>query len=470
MFIASLCFLSAGDKGDLRIAGISPEANSVSVSRETSITVEFDRPVDINTVDLYAFAVFGRLSGAAYGTFRFAKGNRQVTFTPRRPFSAGELVEIFLSHDIADTAGVPLRSSGYTWSFWAQVGKSGLTFHRAGRLSTGTNVRTYGGLGADLNGDGALDIAVVQEVAADMRVFLNNGDGTFGERVAYPIRRGASPNAGADFNKDGVIDVATCNVGDHTVSVLLGKGDGSFNPQTVYQVGNTPAGIAVLDVDGDGYMDIVVCNAGTSDMSLLINNGDGTFAAERRFFSTPGARFYGLATADMNGDGIPDLVVGAQGSQQVYVLVGHGDGTFTQSSFQRALGQPWVLRTADLNGDGYVDVAVVNHSQNNMAILFGDGEGNLSEPVSYRTGSSPASVSLGDLDGDGSLDVVVSNFGSSTWTVFTNDGTGQLTERLALRATRAGSCAILHDFDGDGDLDITGVDELEDELILWENV
>jgi hypothetical protein len=470
VFITSICFLSAGDKNDLKVVGTKPQANAAAIDRGTSITVDFDRPIDVDTVNPDTFSIFGRLSGAASGTFSFTKGNRQVIFTPRSPFFVGEVVEVALSHDIADAAGVTLRRAGYAWSFWVQSGKSELNFKKAGRLDVGTKVRSYGGVGADLNGDGLPDIAIVNEDAATMSVFLNEGEGAFGKMSEYPMRLGVSPNAVSDFNKDGVIDLATANADDDSVSVLLGIGDGSFDSQVIYPVGKMPEGIAVLDANGDGFMDIVVCNLITADLSLLINNGDGTFAPERRFFSTPGAQFHGLATADMNGDGIPDLVVGAQGSRRIYVLLGRGDGTFTQSSFQNALGEPWVLRTGDLNGDGYVDVAVVSLAQGNLVILFGDGDGNLSEPTSYSLGAGLASVSLGDLDGDGSLDVVTSNFGAGTFTVFTNEGTGRLTPRVILHARGGPSCAILHDFDGDGTLDISAVDELEDEVVLWENM
>jgi hypothetical protein len=453
----------------LQVTGIGPGANSVAASRATSVTAEFDRPIDAKTVDRSTFFVFGRLSGAVDGTFRLDKQDRAVTFTPKRPFTAGELVDVILSHDIADNQGVRLRDEGYAWTFWTPSGPSKLDFQLAGTLFAGPDAESYGGLGADLNGDGALDLAIVNEESHDVKVFLNNGDGSYGDYVSYPIGADASPNAGADFNKDGFIDLATANISDGTVSVLLGNGDGSFQAQAVYPVGERPRGIAVLDVNGDGYVDIVVCNSGSSDLSLLLNNGDGTFAAEKRFFATPGAQFFGLEAADMNGDGIMDLVAGAQGLQGVYVLLGRGDGTFEEGLFQNALAEPWVLRAGDLNGDGHPDVAIASRAQNSLVILFGDGKGNLSEPVSYPTANS-ISVGLGDLDGDGSLDVVVSGLSSTSWIVFTNDGTGQLTERLVLRATAVGSCAILHDFDGDGILDITGIDEVADEVTLWRNV
>jgi len=95
--------------------------------------------------------------------------------------------------------------------------------------------------------------------------------------------------------------------------------------------------------------------------------------------------------------------------------------------------------------------------------------GNLSSPVNYSVGQFPLSVDLGDVDGDLDLDIVTSNFTGANFTLYENDGTGNFINRNDLPSNTAGSCAVFHDRDNDGDMDMTGIDEMEDLLILFTN-
>ncbi len=459
-----------GPNGEFRVVATNPSSNGLARPVTTQVAVEFSEPVDATTLGPATFAVFGRVSGMAQGSFQVSKDGHTVVFTPARPFLRGEAVEVLLTHDLAATDGGRLRDAGYAWTFWVKAGRSSNEFVERGRLDTGTNVRSYGATPTDLNGDGWVDLAVVNEVSADLRVLMNNGNGTFAAPVRYPIRPGASPTAVGDFNRDGFTDIASSNYDDNSMSVLLGRGDGTFQASQTYAVGTTPAGIAALDVNGDGAVELVVTNSISNNLSLFRNNGDGTFQPQSTFFSVPGARLYGLAAADMNNDGIMDLVVGARATRRVYVLLGNGSGGFTQSANQDAGGDPWVLRAADVSGDGRADVQIANNSVGNLAVVLGNGTGGLAPPVTYAAGSHSVSVSLGDLNGDGSLDLVVSNFGSRNYMVYTNNGAGQFTRIRTLTARQSGSCTTLFDYNGDGVLDIGGVDELEDEIILFMTV
>jgi len=87
----------------------------------------------------------------------------------------------------------------------------------------------------------------------------------------------------------------------------------------------------------------------------------------------------------------------------------------------------------------------------------------------YPAGNFPLAIDLGDIDGDGDLDMVASNFGTANFTLYENDGTGLFINPRTLNASSAASCAVLHDRDNDGDLDMTGIDEIDDLLILFTN-
>ncbi len=339
------------------------------------------------------------------------------------------------------------------------------------RTIQNNSTRSYGGFATDLNEDGWMDITVVNENTADLRTFLNRADasGLFGDFLVPPaeVNDRASPSEPSDFNRDGHGDVCVVNIDTDSVSILLGNGDGTFAPQQEIIVGDAPRGIAVLDVDGDGDTDIVNTNSASGNLSLLLNNGDGVFGSPT-FFDGGGSGEWSLAAADMDNDNVLDLVVGAQGSQQILINKCNGDGTFSHVSTQSSGGRTWMLVCGDLNGDGNQDLTSANSSNNNGSILLGNGDGTLRSPVTYPTDSFPLATDVADLDGDGDLDWVTASF-SGDWFVFTNDGDGTFTFDQEINAPLAASCSLAVDIDNDLDLDLALIDELEDVVILMRN-
>jgi VCBS repeat protein/Big-like domain-containing protein len=479
--------LSAGERGltlgDMQVVSTNPLANRLGVRRTTIVSVTFDRPVQPSTVNATTFRVHGRWTGRADGIFSFSNGGQTVTLDPNLNFSGGELVSVHLSRSILATDGSPLRSAGYAFQFTVATGPQAVAPPAGAfpftqidslvvRSTASVTTRAYGGLGADFDRDGWLDLAVVNEESADLRVFMNRADGT-GLYDPFlqpptPIGHVASPNEPGDFNNDGFPDAATANVADNTVSILLGNGNGTFAPQQVVAVGGSPHGIAVLDADGDGDPDIATANTGSNNVSLILNNGSGVFGTATSFDSG-GNGEYSMGAGDMTGDGIDDLVVGAQGDQTIHVLRGNGNGTFTHHSSRPAGGSTWQLTLGDVDGDRDLDVASGNGGSGNGAILKNNGDGTIAAAVVVSPGGSIVASDLGDLDGDGDLDWVLSSYGTSRWYVFRNNGAGVMSLAQSIMAPQAASCSVFLDFDNDRDLDLALVDEVADVVLLMRN-
>lgn len=175
----------------------------------------------------------------------------------------------------------------------------------------------------DFNGDGIRDIAVANFFYDDngdnISLLLGNGAGSFTR--APELYAGTNPTAiaAADFNGDGKIDLAVVNTASYDVSIFLGNGAGGFMDQTIFNVGVSPTSITSADFNSDGRIDLAVTNGGSNNVSVLQGNGGGGFASASNFNTA--ASPSGVTAGDFNADGNTDLVVANADSNNVSILL-----------------------------------------------------------------------------------------------------------------------------------------------------
>ena len=299
----------------------------------------------------------------------------------------------------------------------------------------------------DLNGDGIPDLVVANcssnnvtcesSPTGEVDVLLGNGDGTFQAAVGYGSGgyKALSIEIG-DVNGDGYPDLVVANYcqsgnceSGGEASVLLGNGDGTFQPALSYGSGGYYAeSVAVADFDGDGKLDLVVANycetqaCDNGSASVLMGNGNGTFQAPVSYDSG-GTQANSVVISDLDGDGVPDLVVAQQCPTmdcdfgEVSVLLGNGDGTFRAPVTYSSGGyDAHSVAVGDVNGDGRPDLAVGNSCPSGscsggiVGVLLNNGDGTFQAPVTYSTGGNVLeSLAIGDINGDGLADLVVAN-------------------------------------------------------------
>jgi len=327
---------------------------------------------------------------------------------------------------------------------------------------------------ADFNGDGHLDLVGIHTVLGgdDTLVLLGNGDGTFQKPREYsmggPVVLGA-----ADFNGDQKIDIVTANAfgNGSLLSVLLGEGNGQFQsaPQTTltaFAAGATSAGMASADLNGDGLTDFVI--AESTGLQVVVGTGDNHFITGEFLSGTPNA----IALADVNGDGRPDLIETTSNGNNVLVFLGNGDGTFQIPLSSNANGSQYAAAVGDFNGDGKPDLALIVNGQQ-LGVMLGDGTGNFAPPAKlFALGSNPDWISVGDFNKDRKLDVVVANFGlsgpSSISVLLGNgDGTFQPQTNLPLPSEADPWQVQVADLNGDGNLDIVSSNNNESYLSIY---
>ena len=211
---------------------------------------------------------------------------------------------------------------------------------------------------------------------------------------------------------------------------------------------SNPLVVVLADVNGDGISDLLMGDA--NQITVAIGIGDGSFQAPSLVLSGAAAE-KGIAVGDFNGDGKPDLAVLSGGN--LLVLLNKGDGTFN-AAVSYDSGSLRDLAVGDLNGDGILDLATLN-SSGTVDLLLGAGDGTFKHPAHYPV-SSPLSLAAGDVNGDGILDLLVGTAPNHV-SVFFGNADGTLHPGGTHVTQYEPGNLILADFRGIGTLDLASV-------------
>jgi hypothetical protein len=268
---------------------------------------------------------------------------------------------------------------------------------------------------ADFNRDGNTDIALgcSNSNTGGVAILLGHGDGSFANPVFYTSGDVEGLSLG-DFNNDGILDIVVTGQTAQNVTVFLGKGNGTFGAGNVIETTSTQVNdVVVGDFNQDGNQDIayavVMSGQLLSNLYVALGNGDGTFKSPTLVASSIGEF---LAAGDLNGDGMPDIVsTTVTGSatqkyvgQWMFVLLGNGKGSF-QSPATYTADYPSDPSIADVNGDGIPDI--IAGGSTGALVFLGNGDGTFqsySEP-SIGGFAYTYAVTTGDFNNDGNADL-----------------------------------------------------------------
>ncbi|HVB36768.1 MAG TPA: VCBS repeat-containing protein [Candidatus Acidoferrales bacterium] len=295
---------------------------------------------------------------------------------------------------------------------------------------------------ADLNHDGKRDIIVANPGPGTLSVFLGDGTGHFHLASGSPFTAGHAPSdiGIGDFNGDDNLDVVVPNTQTPYVSLFLGDGKGGFHPAPHSPLATKshphPHGLAAGHFCGNGKpLDAAIDSWGNNQIELLIGDGKGNLMNGPMFPAGPGSDLP-LRSADLDRDGTPDIVmpdlaIGHWNVNKVTILLGDGKCGFHQASGSPfpAGAEPWSVAIGDMDGDGIPDLVITPYGakvkdkrQIAATVLLGDGKGGFApmpgSPFALLGCENPSNVAIGDFNGDGTRDFVVTCMGSDQVLLF----------------------------------------------------
>lgn len=355
-------------------------------------------------------------------------------------------LDLVVAHDGVDGVGVALGQGDGSFA--------ATTFFAAASSSRSLAI-------ASLDAGGTLDVVVAGGGGA--RLLRGNGDGTLGAPLVVGV--GLSPDAAVlvDVDDDGFLDLATTDVARGEVFVRLGNASGPFGPGVRVPAVPGVGALAALDVDADGDVDL--CAASLSVVATLRGDGAGDFdvAADVASSNRPVA----VDVVDLTGDGVLDLLVAHDVTSSgggITLNAGVGDGTFGAPTFIPSDNQiPRDVVAADMDGDGLLDI-VVGNAVGSVRVRPGSVPGFVFDTGFFATSGPADAIAVADLDGDGALDVLASS-GGGEWLPGAGDGTLGAAVSLGLGLGFVPD-VVADDVDGDGILDVVALDGATDAVVV----
>ena len=275
----------------------------------------------------------------------------------------------------------------------------------------------------DLNNDGWDDVVVTNFDSNTISIFLQQANGTLAARITYATGTGPDAVAVGDVNGDGLDDVAVSHWNSAFIGIFTQTNSGTLNARVNYT--SPQAGyddIAIGDVNGDGLNDVVKMNGqlyANPDLSVFTQSVTGTLNSAVSY-SLPGNILgHGIGVGDVTGDGKVDVVMSYGGNTPtafIAVFAQAGNGTLQSPVSYTAYDVPEALEVADVNKDGLADVIVAHGGWDRVSVHLQQNGGTLSNyslyglPLHSASHYGPQALVIGDVNDDTAPDVLVANY------------------------------------------------------------
>lgn len=242
-----------------------------------------------------------------------------------------------------------------------------------------------------------------------------------------------------------------------TAALLLAAGAAQALPYTAptradYTTGTGPVFATSADVNNDGMPDLLTANYFDGAISVFLNGGAGIFLTKVDYPVEAGVT--SVVAGDVNGDGDADLILACRGTNNTVVMLGDGTGAFNTKVDYASGTEPDRATAADVNGDGIDDLLTLNRTSNNVSVRLGTGGGVFGARTDFAVALTPTDFAVGDLNGDHCADVVTANYNNSSVSILLANGTGGFLPKTDISLGTQVLAVTLGYFNADNVLDL----------------
>ena len=251
-------------------------------------------------------------------------------------------------------------------------------------------------------------------------------------------------------------------------------GPGTFGDQQVISTSADGAtSVYAADLDGDGLLDVLSASFGDDKIAWYPNEGGGAFGSEQ-VITTSANSARSVYAADVDGDGDVDVLSASRDDDKIAWYENTGGGVFDpeQQVITTSAARARSVYAADVDGDGDVDVLSASSRDNKIAWYPNEGSGTFGDQQVISTSADGAtSVYAADVDGDGDLDVLSASFNDNKIAWYVNTGRGVFDPKQQVITTSAALAWSVYaaDIDGDGDVDVLSASVNDDKIAWYEN-
>ncbi|MBX2844053.1 MAG: VCBS repeat-containing protein [Flammeovirgaceae bacterium] len=290
-------------------------------------------------------------------------------------------------------------------------------------------------------------------------IFYNGkiNDKSYNNKDVGSTLDGPSDLATGDFNRDGQIDYVSSHPNKNQIRIAFSNQSGFSNNYTI-DISGKPEKLDVADLDLDGIQDILVTCKVSNQIGVLYGKGDGNF--ETPTFLSTGDKPSSLLVIDLINNGFPDIIFTNQIDSNVEFYINEGNRVYDfDGGSSASVGvAPTDLISADFDKDGNLDIAISNGGSNDIRIILVNPE---DEAIfySFPTGLGPSAIDFADFNLDGNIDLVTSNYFSNNISILIGKGDGTFASSSSVAGSQIDNPSDIEsaDFNGDGipDLAIT---------------